>query len=128
MLEHRYIMEKHLNRRLKTDEVVHHKNHDRLDNRLCNLEVQDRAEHTAFHRAHRNPCIVCGSLNTGGASGLCGKHYMRVRQWAKRFDVEIPSNKFARAIFYMGVGSVLDNSKVENYLLDLQLAGAFEND
>lgn len=30
--------------------VVHHVNHDRSDNRLENLEVQDRSEHSRMHR------------------------------------------------------------------------------
>lgn len=49
--EHRLVLEKKLGRLLEPDEVAHHINHDKLDNRPDNLEVMTLAEHTSSHHA-----------------------------------------------------------------------------
>jgi len=49
VLEHRIVVENHLNRILNTDEVVHHKNEDKKDNSVGNLIVMCSGEHSKTH-------------------------------------------------------------------------------
>lgn len=62
MMEHRYVMEQVLGRRLMRSEQVHHKNHDRLDNRPENLEIVTSSEHGLRHtwRPITKTCVICG--------------------------------------------------------------------
>ncbi len=58
VLEHRVVMEKHLNRLLNSNEVVHHKNGKRKQNDVENLEIMDKPNHTKIHQAHRTSKMV----------------------------------------------------------------------
>ena len=49
-LIHHEIMEKKLGRKMTSNEVVHHRNGNRQDNRLRNLQLMTRAEHIDEHR------------------------------------------------------------------------------
>lgn len=50
ILEHIKIMQESIGRKLFKNEVVHHINEIKTDNRLENLKLMDRAEHTSLHR------------------------------------------------------------------------------
>lgn len=60
----RLLMEQHLHRELTIDEVVHHKNSNKLDDRLENLEILTPTEHITTHNRasgiiHNLVCPVC---------------------------------------------------------------------
>lgn len=47
----RLLMEEFLGRKLESDEVVHHINGNKKDDRIQNLEVMDEREHQSLHHA-----------------------------------------------------------------------------
>lgn len=55
-LKHRDIMEKHLGRKLKPNEIVHHKDGNKLNNSIDNLEVVSRSQHAKIHGKYLKEC------------------------------------------------------------------------
>ncbi len=54
--QHRWVMEKHLGRKLLKTEDVHHINGDKADNKLKNLELIDHGKHTSRRNKLRKGC------------------------------------------------------------------------
>lgn len=53
VMEHILVMEKHIGRYITRDEVVHHINHIRDDNRIENLRLMTFKEHAGLHMKER---------------------------------------------------------------------------
>ena len=55
--EHRKVMEKQMGRKLRSDEIVHHIDHDKTNNDISNLTIMTRAEHARLHAEERKQMV-----------------------------------------------------------------------
>ena len=53
---HRYAMELHLGRKLKTEELIHHIDMDKLNYDITNLYLTDRDSHVTIHGTYNELC------------------------------------------------------------------------
>ena len=62
---HRVLMENKLGRLLESNEVVHHRDEDRYNNKISNLEVKTRSDHSRDHAKFVDrievDCGLCGT-------------------------------------------------------------------
>jgi len=67
VLEHRIVMENHIGRLLNLNEVVHHKDKNKKNNHISNLELLNYKEHARLHGLEQGKQMVelkCPSCNT----------------------------------------------------------------
>ena len=77
--EHREIMINWLGRDLKSNEVIHHIDGDKANNKLGNLELKTLSEHVSQHlsRYINTSCAVDGCELNAKRRNLCAKHYLK---------------------------------------------------
>ena len=118
VLAHRVIVENFLGRLLNDDEVVHHINENKKDNRIENLQVLSASEHAKLHKSEIGRTMLM--IKCPG----CGKIFHREKR-----DTHIIKKKakytccspqcrgrFSRKIQLYGVTSQVESAISENIL------------
>lgn len=75
ILEHRYVMEQYLGRKLESNEIVHHKDHNKTNNSIDNLELLPNKEHSRKHQLEH------------------GRKYVKLRCPQCETEFDIPKNQ-----------------------------------
>lgn len=76
VLLHRVIVENYIGRLLKSNEVVHHKDGNKHNNSIDNLEVMDSKAHNKMHSSTGRAYVVL-------TCSECGRHFTREKRQVK---------------------------------------------
>lgn len=117
VLHHRVVVENHLNRLLNDDEVVHHINGDKLDNRLENLQVLDSKTHARIHgiqQGKKYADLKCPQCGKGFTKPYNTTHV--VKRGTYTACSRSCSGKLSRFIQLHGVTPIVESAISENIL------------
>lgn len=106
--DHRLIMEEHLERKLKSSEVVHHIDGDKLNNDIKNLKIMSIDEHTLKHKDKNTSykIIKCG---------FCGCEF-KMREKLYNFKMKNQERFYCSyKCIGNGVAMKTTNNKSKNY-------------
>jgi hypothetical protein len=107
--EHRYVIEKHLQRELSQYEFVHHKDENKSNNKLDNLQVMTPGDHARYHIAKRQDMIM-------QAQGKA-----KLREAFQKSDENMGKNldeahlQFNKAMNEKGTGDYVTTGQVQAY-------------
>jgi plasmid maintenance system killer protein len=90
---HTVVIEKALGRKLEKDEVVHHLNGDKADNRIENLRVMKRGDHARMHRKF-----------DGTYRNIVEKQWRLFREWMR--DNDLTLREFTASVPYLTYSTV----------------------
>lgn len=92
VLLHRVVVENHLGRVLSDDEVVHHKDRNKFNNNIENLEVLTNSEHAKLHAKKGRTCIelVCPE---------CGRIFYKEKREIKKDQKQIFCSRKCNGLF-----------------------------